>query len=65
MRKAERLRLMKKFRVRAMGAGDWGAGFLNGLQWTEKKRSKVPLRDDEVQIPILRGDRQIGKQVDE
>jgi hypothetical protein len=52
MRRAEKLRLMKKFRVRGCSGGMFGQGFLEGLKAAEDYESKPIIKDEDIEVPV-------------
>jgi len=61
MRREQKIRLMKKFRVREVSGGVWGDGFFEGLSCAEnyKERPEVSEKDRlkslaDLRIQILR-----------
>lgn len=53
MRKEEKLRLMKKFRVKEMSGGQWAQGFFDGLQASEDYLKRPIVKKKDIILPKL------------
>ena len=51
MIKEEKLRLMKKFRIKSIGGGIYGLGFLEGLKASEDYTSRPRPKTEDIEIP--------------
>lgn len=51
MKKEEKLRLMKKYRIKSITGGVWGLGFLEGLQASESYTERPKVRKEDIEIP--------------
>lgn len=47
MNKEEKIRLMKKYRVKSLPNGLWGDGFINGLKAADTKKERKPIETKE------------------
>ena len=51
MRKSEKYRLMKKFRIKECGGGQWAVGFLEGLQASEDYKKRPIIKKEDIILP--------------
>jgi len=51
MKKSEKIRLMKKFRIKEMGGGIWAEGFFDGLLASEDYLTRPKVKKADIILP--------------